>query len=269
MADLNAASLEDVKNWFRTWYGPNNAVLVLAGDIDLATAKEKVTKYFGDIPATPTMAQPKIDVAKHDASTRETMTDKVPQARIYRVWNIAEYGQRDVDRLQLLAQVLGGSKSSRLDTRLVHEDKLADNVSAQVSAVAAGLEFHHHRRRQAGRRSGQGRGDHRRGAVEAARGRPDRGRNRTGTHRVQGQRDPRHRAHRRLRRQGRRAGRMHDLHRQPGLLPRQPQDLRHRHRRRAAGRRQAVARERRPHPGGAAGHAPGRSPRMRRSRRRR
>jgi predicted Zn-dependent peptidase len=141
MADLNAASLEDVKNWFRTWYGPNNAVLVLAGDIDLATAKEKVTRYFGDIPATPTMAQPKIDVAKHDTSTRETMTDKVPQARIYRLWNIAEYGQRDVDRLQLLAQVLGGSKSSRLDTRLVHEDKLADNVSAQVSQSQLGSNF--------------------------------------------------------------------------------------------------------------------------------
>ena len=54
MADLNAAALEDVKNWFRTWYGPNNAVLVLAGDIDVATAKAKVAKYFGDIPASPT-----------------------------------------------------------------------------------------------------------------------------------------------------------------------------------------------------------------------
>ena len=56
MNDLNAASLEDVKTWFKTWYGPNNAVLVLAGDIDLATAREKVAKYFGHIPAGPTMA---------------------------------------------------------------------------------------------------------------------------------------------------------------------------------------------------------------------
>src|SRR5262245_34246537 len=81
MADLNAASLDDVKGWFRTWYGPNNAVLVLAGDIDVATAKEKVTKYFGDIPATPTMAQPKVDVAPLAKSSRRVMTDKVPQAR--------------------------------------------------------------------------------------------------------------------------------------------------------------------------------------------
>src|SRR5688500_16193042 len=105
MAGLNAASLEDVKNWFRAWYGPNNAVLVLAGDIDVATAKDKVAKYFGDIPATPTMPQPKVDVAAHDKSSRATMTDKVPQARIYRVWNVAEYGQPDLDRLQLVAQV--------------------------------------------------------------------------------------------------------------------------------------------------------------------
>ena len=130
MNDLNAASLEDVKTWFRTWYGPNNAVLVLAGDIDLATAKEKVARYFGDIPAGPSMAQPKVDVAAHTVDTRSQMTDQVPQARIYRVWNVAEYGQPDLDRLQLLAQILGGGKSSRLDRRLVHQDKLVDSVSA-------------------------------------------------------------------------------------------------------------------------------------------
>ncbi len=130
MNDLNAASLEDVKTWFRTWYGPNNAVLVLAGDIDLATAKEKAAQYFGDIPASPSMAQPKVDVAAHTANSRSEMTDNVPQSRIYRVWNVAEFGQADLDRLQLLAQILGGGKSSRLDKRLVHQDKLVDNVSA-------------------------------------------------------------------------------------------------------------------------------------------
>ncbi|GAA4857630.1 pitrilysin family protein [Luteimonas vadosa] len=130
MNDLNAASLEDVKTWFRTWYGPNNAVLVLAGDIDLETAKRKVTRYFGDIPAGPTMAQPKVDVPRRPRATRETMEDKVPQARIYRSWNIAQTGTVDFDRLQLFAQVLGGSKSSRLDKRLLHEDKLVDSISA-------------------------------------------------------------------------------------------------------------------------------------------
>ncbi|WP_374474077.1 M16 family metallopeptidase [Arenimonas sp.] len=130
MGDLNAASLEDVQRWFKTWYGPNNAVLVLAGDIDVETAKAKVAKYFGDIPAGPTMAQPKVDPAPRTTSTRDEFTDRVPQARVYRVWNTAEYGTVDADRLQLLAQVLGGSRASRLDKRLVHQDKLADSVSA-------------------------------------------------------------------------------------------------------------------------------------------
>ncbi|RZA14609.1 MAG: insulinase family protein, partial [Lysobacteraceae bacterium] len=141
MNDLNAASLEDVKTWFRTWYGPNNAVLVLAGDIDLATAKEKVAKYFGDIPAGPSMAQPKIDVAPLSKDSRAEMTDAVPQSRIYRVWNVAEYGQPDLDRLQLFAQVLGGGKSSRLDRRLVHQDKLVDNISASAYGSQLGSNF--------------------------------------------------------------------------------------------------------------------------------
>ncbi len=141
MADLNAASLDDVKQWFKTWYGPNNAVLVLAGDIDVATAKSKVAKYFGDIPATPTMAQPKVDVAQKTADTRSTMTDKVPQARIYRVWNVAEYGQPDLDRLQVLAQVIGGSRSSRLNTRLLYGDKLVDDVSAGAYGSQLGSTF--------------------------------------------------------------------------------------------------------------------------------
>ncbi len=141
MADLNAASLDDVKNWFRTWYGPNNAVLVLAGDIDVPTAKAKVAQYFGDIPASPTMAQPKVDVAPLAKSSRSTMTDQVPQARIHRVWNVAQTGTVDLDRLQLLAQVLGGSKSSRLDKRLLHEDKLVDNVSAGAYAMQLSSNF--------------------------------------------------------------------------------------------------------------------------------
>ena len=141
MNDLNAASLDDVKTWFRTWYGPNNAVLVLAGDIDLATAKEKAAKYFGSIPAGPTMAQPKVDVAKRPADTREVMTDKVPQARIYRAWNVAQVGTTDVDQLQLLAYVLGGAKSSRLSQRLQHQDKLVDNISAGAYASQLGSNF--------------------------------------------------------------------------------------------------------------------------------
>ncbi|MGV8922500.1 MAG: M16 family metallopeptidase [Thermomonas sp.] len=130
MNDLNAASLEDVKNWFRTWYGPNNAVLVLAGDIDLATAKKKAAQYFGDIPATPTMAQPKANIPDMAAEGRTVMEDKVPQVMVDRVWNVAQAGTRDADLLELFAGVLGGSKSSRLQSRLVFGEKLVDSISA-------------------------------------------------------------------------------------------------------------------------------------------
>jgi predicted Zn-dependent peptidase len=141
MADLDHASLEDLRSWHRDHYGPNNAVLVLAGDIDVATAKQKVAEYFGDIPAGPTMAQPKVDPARRTQSTRATMEDKVPQTRVYRVWNIAEYGAPDTDKLELFAQVLGGSKSSRLDKRLLFDDKLVDSVSASVDTSQLGSNF--------------------------------------------------------------------------------------------------------------------------------
>ena len=141
MNDLNAASLDDVKQWFRTWYGPNNAVLVLAGDIDVATARAKVTQYFGDIPAGPTMAQPAVDVARRPADTRETLEDQVPQVRIYRAWNVAELGTTDIDHLQVLGSILGGAKASRLDRRLLHGDRLVDNVSAGAYGSQLGSTF--------------------------------------------------------------------------------------------------------------------------------
>lgn len=141
MADLDAASLDDVKRWFRDWYGPNNAVLVLAGDIDAAVAKEKVTRYFGDIPASITVPKIAPDPAPRKTSTRETMSDRVAQARIHRIWNVPQFGTADLSYLQLLGQVLGGSKSSRLDKRLVHEEKLADSVSAGAWGEELGSAF--------------------------------------------------------------------------------------------------------------------------------
>jgi zinc protease len=140
MNDLNAASLDDVKNWFRSWYGPNNAVLVLAGDIDLATAKAKATRYFGDIPASATVPRMKPQIAARTKTTREELADRVPQARIYRAWNVPQVGSDEANRLTLLAHVLGGARSSRLDRRLVYQDKLVDSVTAfQFSAELGGM----------------------------------------------------------------------------------------------------------------------------------
>ncbi len=139
--DLNAAKLEDVKTWFKTWYGPNNAVLVLAGDIDLATAKQKAAQYFGDIPASPTMAQPKVDVAVLAKDGRTELEDKVPQVMVNRMWNVPQTGTRDTDMLDLFSNVLGGSASSRLDRRLVHQDKLVDSVGTGNWASQLGGNF--------------------------------------------------------------------------------------------------------------------------------
>ena len=141
MNDLNAASLDDVKTWFRSWYGPNNAVLVLAGDIDLATAKAKVTQYFGDIPASASLAAKPPMVAARKGTTREEMTDNVAQVRIMRVWNVPQYSSPEVQALQLFAQVLGGSRTSRLDQRLSFGDKLVDRVSASMDASELGGTF--------------------------------------------------------------------------------------------------------------------------------
>ena len=132
MDDLNAASLADVKQWFRDYYGAANTVLVLSGDITPAQAKEKALRYFGDIPAGPQVPRPQAWVAQRSASTRGTMTDNVAQTRIYREWNVPSRTSDDLTQLQLAAAVLGGSKTSRLYQRLVYKDKLADSVSIDI-----------------------------------------------------------------------------------------------------------------------------------------
>ena len=130
MADLNAASLEDVQLWFKTYYGPNNAVLSLAGDINVEEAKELVNKYFGDIPAGPEPIKRKKWIAKRTGQTREVMYDRVPNTRIYKVWNTAEKGTKDEAHLELIANLLAGGKNSSLYQSLVYEKQLATNVSA-------------------------------------------------------------------------------------------------------------------------------------------
>src|SRR5881409_1902040 len=132
MEDLNAASVEDVKQWFRTYYGPNNAVIALAGDITPETARQKVEQFFGDIPATPPIAKQETWIAKRTGSHREIMQDRVPQARIYREWNIPEYGSADADYLDLVTDVLAAGKTSRLYKRLVYDDQIATDVIAYV-----------------------------------------------------------------------------------------------------------------------------------------
>ncbi len=134
MADLDAASLTDVSNWFRDKYGPNNAVLVLAGDIDAARARPLVEKYFAAIPrgpvnnpaqaAVPTLAAPKSLVLK----------DRVAATTVSRYWPVPGLLDRQLVALDVGGSVLGGLASSRFDKVLVRDEQLAVSASANMIA---------------------------------------------------------------------------------------------------------------------------------------
>ncbi|WP_374275646.1 M16 family metallopeptidase [Brevundimonas sp.] len=141
MADLNAASLEDVQEWFGDYYGPANAVIVLAGDITPEQAREKVERYFGAIPPGPPVTQPARMIAKMEGEQREVMYDRVGQPRLYKVWNVPPTGEADTDHLGMLGQVLSSGRSSRLYRRLVHEDQTATQVFAGTSESEIGSQF--------------------------------------------------------------------------------------------------------------------------------
>jgi zinc protease len=130
MKDLDLASMDDVSEWFRTYYGPNNVTLVIAGDISPEEALKKVEKYYGEIPPGPPIAKHLTWVAKRTGSHRGWVQDRVPQARLYRVWNVPEFGSREEPLLDLAAQVIGRGKTSRLYKRLVYKDQTATSAIA-------------------------------------------------------------------------------------------------------------------------------------------
>ncbi len=134
MADLNAASLTTVKDWFRAHYGPNNSVLVLAGDIDVARARPLVEKYFGDIARGPDVVRRSFAVPTLPAAKTTVLNDRVPYTRLTRNWAVEGVNGRDTVALEVAASVLGGLSSSRLDNALVRGDASAVSVSADVQA---------------------------------------------------------------------------------------------------------------------------------------
>jgi zinc protease len=140
MEDLNAASLDDVKTWFKTFYGAANVALVLAGDIDSDTALKKTERYFGDIPAGPPVARYHKWIPHLVGTRRETVSGRVPQARIYKLWNIPPYGEADSIGLELVSDVLASGKTSRLYKRLVYDEQIATDVAAYAwTAEISGL----------------------------------------------------------------------------------------------------------------------------------
>ena len=131
MEDLDAASVEDVSEFFRTYYAPNNAVLSIAGDVDPKAARKWVERYFGGIPANP-LIPPLGDLslpAILGEERRETVYDKVPLPRVYVAFRAPVFGDTRLDALDIAAQVLAGGKGSRLHRRLVRDERIAQDVA--------------------------------------------------------------------------------------------------------------------------------------------
>jgi zinc protease len=141
MADLQSASLDDVKKWFVDNYGPNNAIIVLAGDIDAKTAKPMVEKWFADIARGPAVAKPDVPVPTLASPISKTIKDRVSTTRIHRMWAIPGLDNPDYVALSLAGSVLGGLSSSRLDNSLVRGQQVAVSVSSSAQIFAQGGQF--------------------------------------------------------------------------------------------------------------------------------
>jgi len=131
MADLDAASLEDVIAFFRTYYAPNNAVISIVGDVETSGALAAVARYFGEIPANPSIP-PLGDLSLPltlGGERRETVRDRVPLPRVYIAFRAPVFGDTRLDALDIASQILAGGKGSRLDRRLVRTERIAQDVA--------------------------------------------------------------------------------------------------------------------------------------------
>ncbi len=132
MEDLNAASLTDVQDWFKGYYGTANATIVIAGDVDTKDALDRVKKYFGDIPAGPPVSRFESWIAKRTGTQRQSAQDRVPLPKVSKIWNVPGYGTRDAAALDIVSDILSSGKNSRLYKRLVYDDQIATDANAYV-----------------------------------------------------------------------------------------------------------------------------------------
>ena len=131
MEDLDAASLADVAEFFRTYYAPNNAVLSIVGDVDPAQARAWAERYFGEVPANPAIP-PLGDMslpAVLGAESREIVEDRVPLPRLFFGFRAPRLGDPRFDALEIAGQILAGGKGSRLYRRLVRDEQIAQDVA--------------------------------------------------------------------------------------------------------------------------------------------
>src|SRR4029079_11720205 len=140
MEDLDAASVEDCVSFFRTYDAPNNAVLSVVGDVDAADIRRWAERYFGGIPANPSIP-PLGDLSLPptlSAERRETAHDQLSLPRVYVGFRAPVYGDRRLDALDIAAQVLAGGKGSRLHRRLVREERIAQAVALLTLRLLGG-----------------------------------------------------------------------------------------------------------------------------------
>ena len=134
MDDLNAADLEDVKAWFKQYYGAANTTLVIAGDVVTADVMKKVEHYFGPIDGGPPLTKQTQWVAKLTGTHKQVSYDRVPQTMLMKSWNIEGNHSVDTNYLDMVAAVLSSGKNSRLYKRLAYDQQLVSSISAYTSA---------------------------------------------------------------------------------------------------------------------------------------
>jgi predicted Zn-dependent peptidase len=139
--DLDNATLDDVKSFFRTWYVPNNATLVIAGDFDKANAKQLVEKYFGPIPSGVLPARRPVPPVRLTGETRIEMRAGVELGRVYLAWPTPAFFKPGDGELDLVAHVLTAGKTSRLYKRLVYDMQIAQDVAAWQGSGLLGSKF--------------------------------------------------------------------------------------------------------------------------------
>jgi len=130
LADLQAASIEDVRNFFRQWYTPNNATVVIAGAITPAEARTLVERWFGDIPRGPEPQRNTPAPVRLERNQSHVLEDRVQLPRVYNAWHTVPAYSNDDAALQVLSGILAGGRSSRLYRKLVYEMQIATQVAA-------------------------------------------------------------------------------------------------------------------------------------------
>jgi predicted Zn-dependent peptidase len=137
MEDLEAASLDDIREFFATWYRPDNCTLTLVGDFAPDEAKRLVEQYFGGIPAGGSFPPFTLERRPAGHEVRETFPSQVQLPRIYRLYHLPKMGEAEWIHADLLTTILASDKASRLDRTLVHEQQIAQDVAAYVLPTEA------------------------------------------------------------------------------------------------------------------------------------